>query len=120
MGEVRVSIEIKALGSNGAVPQRVEALADTGATLTMIPGDVLKRAGVKPEGSVQVRMADGRTTDRPIGFAWVTVEGRSRPATVMFGEAGDMVLLGLTVLEETGLAVDPVNRTLIPAPFNLF
>jgi hypothetical protein len=43
----------------------------------------------------------------------VTVNEDSTPCRVVFGESGDAALLGLTVLEQLGLAVDPVQRRLI-------
>jgi hypothetical protein len=43
-----------------------------------------------------------------------------RPCRVVFGESGDAVLLGLTALEQLGLAVDPVQRRLVPADFLLY
>jgi hypothetical protein len=42
------------------------------------------------------------------------------PCRVVFGEPEDAVLLGLTVLEQLGLAVDPVERRLVPADFLLY
>jgi hypothetical protein len=39
---------------------------------------------------------------------------------VIFGEADDGVLLGLTVLEQLGLAADPVQRRLVPTDFLLY
>ncbi len=51
------------------------------------------------------------------GDAAVAVNGESVPCRVVFGESGDAVLVGLTVLEQAGLAVDPVQRRLIPTDF---
>jgi clan AA aspartic protease len=113
-------IEVQGLQPNGAKPQRVEVLADTGATLTMLPSGLLEKAGVKPEGMVRVRTADGRAAERSAGIARVTVQGETTAVRVLFGEADDAALLGLTALEQVGLTVDPVNRKLVPTPFNLF
>lgn len=120
MGETRVTIQVKSLSANGATGEPVEVLADTGATLTLLPAALLQRAGVKAEDRVVVQLADGRTAERHVGNAWITVEGHSTPVRVMFGEASDSALLGLTALEQLGLAVDPVARRLIPAKFILY
>jgi hypothetical protein len=50
----------------------------------------------------------------------VAINGDSTPCRVLFGEPGDANLLGLTVLEQLGLAADPVQHRLIPAEFLLY
>jgi len=120
MGEARVTIEVQGLQPNGVKPQKAEVLADTGATLTMLPAELLAKAGVVAEGKVLVRTADGRTAERKAGLARVTVQGQTTAVRVLFGETGDAALLGLTALEQIGMTVDTVNRKLVPAPFNLF
>ena len=42
------------------------------------------------------------------------------PCRVVFGDPDDSSLVGLTVLEQLGLAVDPVGRRLVPADFLLY
>ena len=41
----------------------VEVMVDTGATFTIVPGDVLRRLGVSPQRTMQVRLADGSVID---------------------------------------------------------
>ncbi len=94
-------------------------LADTGATLTVIPGALLETLGVQRLQRVSLVLADGRRAERDVGEAAVAVNDDSTPCRVLFGEPGDATLLGLTVLEQLGLAVDPVQRRLIPAEFLL-
>jgi predicted aspartyl protease len=65
-------------------------------------------------------LADGRRARRHVGEAAVAVNGESVPCHVVFGESGDTVLLGLTVLEKAGFAVDPVQRRLVPREFLLY
>lgn len=119
MGEVRVDIVVVNPRS-GARSDEIAALADTGATLTVIPGEILHRLGVQKLRTVSLVLADGRRAARDVGDATVTVNGESVPCRVVFGEPGDAVLLGLTVLEQLGLAVDPVQRRLIPTDFLLY
>jgi len=116
MGEVLVEFTVL----NARTGQRSEpitALADTGATLTVIPADILERLEIPRQRTVSVELADGRTTQRGVGDAVVALEGETAPCRVVFGEPGDATLLGLTVLEQLGLAVDPVRRRLVPAIF---
>jgi predicted aspartyl protease len=119
MGEVKVTIELRSLSGNGGTPQVVETLADTGATLTLLPAALLRAAGVSPETSLKLQLADGRIAERKAGHAWIAVQGQSTAVRVVFGEEGDAALLGLTVLEQLGLAVDPVKRSLIQSTFHL-
>lgn len=119
MGEVRVPIVI-VNPRTGARSGELTALADTGATLTVVPGEVLRALGVAPLRRVSLVLADGRRAHRDVGEAHVAVDGESVPCRVVFGEPGDATLLGLTVLEQLGLAVDPVSRRLVPTDFLLY
>jgi clan AA aspartic protease len=119
MGEVRVPIVVEH-PRTGARSEELIALADTGATLTVIPGGTLRQLGIEPAGRVTVVLADGRRVFRSTGNALIAINGESAPCRVLFGEAEDAVLLGLTVLEQLGLAVDPVQRRLVPTDFLLY
>lgn len=44
------------------------------------------------------------------------LDGRTRPTVCVIDDAAPHALLGAVTLEEFGLAADPVNRRLIPAP----
>lgn len=119
MGEVRVQIVV-ANPRTGARSEEVTVLADTGATLTVIPGNILQQLGIQKLRKISLVLADGRRAERDVGDAAVGVNGESVPCRVIFGESGDAALLGLTVLEQLGLAVDPVQRRLIPTDFLLY
>ena len=119
MGEVRVEIAV-VNPRTGAQSEPIVALADIGATLTVIPGAVLEGLGAERLRRVSLVLADGHRAERDVGEAAVTINGDSTPCRVLFGEPGDATLLGLTVLEQLGLAVDPVQRRLIPAEFLLY
>jgi hypothetical protein len=45
----------------------------------------------------------------------ITLEGRTLHTVCLFGDAGDLDVLGACTLEGFGLGVDPVQRKLIPA-----
>jgi predicted aspartyl protease len=91
-----------------------------GATLSVIPGAILESLGITAVRSVTLVLADGRRASRDVGDVVVTVNDDSAPCRVVFGRAGDAALLGLTVLEQLGLAVDPVQRRLVSADFLLY
>lgn len=119
MGEVRVGIIVENR-ETGTRSDELIALADTGATLTVIPGYILQQLGIRRVRRLSLVLADGRRVQRDVGDAAVSINGESVPCRVVFGEPEDAALLGLTVLEQLGLAVDPVQRRLVPTDFLLY
>lgn|SRR5574341_139609 len=118
MGEVWVKIEISA---NPEGPwEKLDVLADTGATLPFIPVPLLRKLGIRPAKEVTVGLADGSQAVRNVGYAFVRWDGDEAPCSVIFAEPSDAPLLGLTALEQLGLGVDTVNRRLIKVGFRAF
>src|SRR5437867_5676717 len=72
------------MSSPGREPRDVRsepivALADTGATLAVLPGDILDRLGIPRLRRVALVHADGRRAERDVGDARIAVNGtRSR------------------------------------------
>jgi clan AA aspartic protease len=113
MGLFEVQVKL----ANPAAPDRsaeVSLLVDTGATLSWVPRSVLEGLGLRPTSRLSFLLADGRTFDRDVGGALFTVDGRTLPIPVAFGEPGEESVLGATALEALGFAVDPVEKKLIP------
>lgn len=114
MGTFRESIQL-------ANPQRpkqalpLEALVDTGATYSWIPEECLKRLGIKSQEVRPLKIASGKVIRRKLGWALITVRDKTAPTPVLFGDKGSEPLLGAVTLEELGLSVDPIHRTLVPA-----
>ncbi|MDP2954423.1 MAG: clan AA aspartic protease [Chloroflexota bacterium] len=94
----------------------VEALVDTGATHTLLPGDLLRRLGIETVDRVSFQLADERVVEYEVGEARLRLDGRERTALVVFGPEGATPLLGATTLELFNMAVDPVRRRLVPVP----
>ena len=90
----------------------VEALVDTGATHSMVPGSLLQGLGIGPVETRVSRIADGSRIELQTAWARFSAEGRNAVARVSFGPEG-MYLMGATTLEDMGLAVDPVDQRLI-------
>ena len=112
MGEVHVMIGIRN-PSTGAIAESISALVDTGATLSVIPGSLLTSLGIDRTEAVTGVLADGREVVRDVGLAVVIVNARSTGCLVVFGEDHDTPVVGLTVLDQLGLAVDPVGGRLV-------
>jgi len=119
MGEVHARIVV-INPRTGAQSGDFAALADTGATLSVVPRVILQELGIQKIRKISLVLADGRRAERYVGEAAVAVDGESVPCRVVFGEPGDSTLIGLTVLEQLGLAVDPVQRRLVRTDFLLY
>jgi len=115
MGLFRTTIEIQNLNRLGAARSLPDTLVDTGSEYTWIPRDVLEGLGIIVEKKQGFVVADGRRIDRDIGYALIRAGGSEAPELVVFGEPGDMSLLGVHSLEGLNLKVDPVRKALVPA-----
>ena len=93
-------------------PQSLDVLVDTGATHTMVPCTILESLGVTPARRRTVRLADGRTTERRFGIAYVRCDDRETWTWVLFGEPRDAAVLGALTLEELSLQVDVESHRL--------
>jgi len=119
MGSVFVEIGVEQPSAPGKA-ESCRVQADTGATLTVLPADLLGRLGIAPIGKREFKLADGRRMTRTVGEARLRINGDAVVTRVVFGEPDDAALLGVTALEELGLMVDPVERRLLPTTYQLF
>ena len=119
MGTFRVDIEIENPGRPGLKEVVRSALVDTGAELSWIPAAILESLGIQPYKRWRFRQADGSILERAIGAAFLHVAGNSTADDVVFGEPGDLILLGSRTLEGLNFRIDPLNKQLVdagPAP----
>jgi len=89
----------------------LDGVIDTGAMYSVIPRSQLEKLKIKPLEKRKFR-AFGGYVERDVGEVGVELLGRKRTVTVIFGEANDITVLGVTALEAFGLEVDPVKGTL--------
>jgi len=115
MGCFATSVEIENAERRGERVPVSNALVDTGSEFTWVPGRLLHSLGIRRERTQRFLLADGRELVRDVGFAIVHVSGVSTADDVVFGEPGDMVLLGARSLEGLNLRVDPQRKTLVSA-----
>ena len=101
------------------VTEKVEFLIDSGAIYSVVPTPLLERLGIKPLTEEEFRLANGTKITRKKGGALFRYGERIGVADVIFGEAGDSVLLGVFTLEALGLSLDPLRRELMPLPMVL-
>jgi predicted aspartyl protease len=114
MGVFTVDAEFASIRS----PQRFvpvpRMLVDSGSEFTWIPGEILREAGVRPEKKdLEFLMANGQTITRSIGFVFLRAAGFFTVDEVVFGQPGDLSLLGSRTLEGFGARIDPRLKRLV-------
>jgi predicted aspartyl protease len=91
-------------------------LVDTGSEYTWLPRAVLESIDIEREKKdLAFVMANGQQVTRSVGFAIVHVEGHFTVDEVVFGEPGDLLLLGARTLEGLNLTIDPARKKLVAA-----
>lgn len=123
MGSFRVDIELENPARPGEKRMLRSVLVDTGAELSWVPSEVLESLGVEPNNRWRFRQADGSILERWTGTVSVYVAGKRAGDEVVFGQPGDLVLLGSRTLEGLNFRVEPVTRQLVdagPAPAAAF
>ena len=89
-------------------------LVDTGAEFTWINSGTLKSIGVKREKKdYTFVMANGSQITRAVGYAILRVGDAVTIDEVIFGEPGDLEILGARTLEGMNLRVDPRAKKLV-------
>lgn len=94
----------------------LSATVDTGASISLIPADVLERLGVTRRHQSVFEFADGRIEHYDVGELLLTAEDRTTHTWAVFGEVGAEPLLGCHALEGLMLAADPYAGRLIASP----
>ncbi len=115
MGTFRIDVGVEnpARRHNRRVFRSV--LVDTGAELSVFPASVLDEIGIERLKELRFRQADGTAFTRWTGSALIFAAGTVATDDVVFGEPGDLVLLGARSLEGLNVRIDPVTRQLVDA-----
>jgi len=119
MRTFRVDVEIENPTHAGKRRRLTSVLVDTGAEWSWVPADVLESLGIERYNKRHFRQADGTILERWAGAAFVHVAGKRTTDDVVFGEPGDLVLLGSRTLEGLNFRIEPVTKQLVdagPAP----
>jgi predicted aspartyl protease len=111
MGLTTVELTLSKIGSKRKKITD-QFLVGSGALLTVLPKAMWQALKLRPVDSVTIRLADGRVEQRQIGFAMATFGNKTVPTQVILGEADDSKLMGALTLEEMGLVLNPLKRTL--------
>ena len=111
MGTFSVDVEIG--DPDGREFVVVNALVDTGATYSAVPGSLLRRLGVEPRATRRFSMVDGRVARLPMGATTMRLVGEEWTVPVIFAPEDACPLLGATALEAFGLMADPDEGRLV-------
>jgi len=89
---------------------------DTGALYSFIPEERLNEIGIRPLGTRELLLADGRRDRRSLGEAVLTIPQLDESLTcpVIFAPADALYLLGATALENFGVQADSTTQQLKP------
>ena len=91
-------------------------LVDTGSEFTWLPGEILQRIGIEPvKKDLQIQMANGQILTRSVGYAVLRVDQYETIDEVVFGQKGDLSLLGSRAMEGMNVHVDARRKRLVAA-----
>lgn len=97
----------------------IEAVIDAGATMVVLPQNIVDNLGLKKIRETRVRYANNKTELKPIyGVVTIEIKGRTGNFDVLAETEGSQPLIGQVVLEILDLVVDPRTRTLVPNPMS--
>ncbi len=114
MGSFFVDCEVAHVAHPGRILSVSKMLVDTGAESSWVPEPVLRELGIRPvKKDLVFQMADGRTITRSIGYALLRAQGFETVDEVVFGQPGDLVLLGARTLGGFHARVDPRAKRLV-------
>ena len=114
MGTFYTSCRVENHNSRKKSIEVPKLLVDAGAEFTWINGETVKNIGVKREKKdYTFIMANGQETTRAVGFAILHVGDALTIDEVIFGEPGDLQILGARSLEGMNLRVDSRAKKLV-------
>ena len=94
--------------------ETVKLLVDSGSMYTWVSANVLRELGVRPTERRRLITIEGRMTERDAAEVLVTLDGHTLHTLCLFGEPGDLEVLGAYTLKGSGWT-SIGSATLIPA-----
>jgi len=89
----------------------VQALADTGATLTVIPQAIAQELELGEVSTEMVKTGAGKI-ELKRSSARISIDGKEAVQDVLISDFIDRVLLGVVTLETLALSLDPLTGEL--------
>jgi len=116
MGKIIEKIKVINL-LNPAKSVELDAVVDTGATLLVIPKDIVINLGLEKIEEVKVKYANNHIETKEIyGAIRLELKGRVGIFDVLAEVEGSQPLIGQIVLERLDLIIEPGTKRVIPNP----
>lgn len=115
MGTFRMDVAVENPARAGARQEFRSVLVDTGAELSVFPAEALETLGIERLKQLRFRQTDGTVLARWTGSARIYAANTVATDDVVFGEPGDITLLGARSLEGLNVRIDPISRQLVDA-----
>jgi clan AA aspartic protease len=112
MGITKVTVAVYPVGQTSKKKYEDLFLVDTGSIDCMAPASKLKEIGIQPRGRDVYELANGQPVEYEFGFAEISFMGSETVVQIIFGPENTEPILGVVALENAGIAVDPVSKTL--------
>ena len=114
VGSFTIDCDVANIRNQDRVVTVPKMLVDTGAEYSWVPEPVLRELAIRPvKKDLVFQMANGATITRSIGFAFLRAGEFFTVDEVVFGQPGDLRLLGARTLEGFGARVDPRRKRLV-------
>lgn len=111
------TLTVPAVIANPEQPERrveVDFLVDTGATYSLLPGEIVAHLGLATPWQRTGTLASGEDVTYPMGQVSMRLNGEEMSTLFLAGPRGCQGLIGAVTLEQFALAVDPVSQRLVP------
>ena len=116
MGTFHVDVRVENIANSRKSARVTNLLVDTGSDSTWLPARVLEKLGVaRAKKDNAFVMANGQTITRSSGYVIIRSGEFETVDEVVFGEPGDLALLGARTLEGFNARVDSKQKKLVAA-----
>lgn len=109
MGHSSIEVSISDLERKHS--EKVKALVDTGATLSVLPKELADKLGITPVTQTEVETGGGKIKLKQ-GEARIQIKDKEGVTPVLISEIIDKVLIGVVILESLGFTIDPQTGAL--------
>ncbi|MDZ7304721.1 MAG: aspartyl protease family protein [candidate division KSB1 bacterium] len=92
--------------------KEITFLVDTGSTRAWIPQKDADELGIKPEGTIELELADGSIKEFPYGFCLFDFGGEKVAGNVVIGPLESEPIVGTRLLQEFRLVIDVERHTI--------
>ena len=104
---------------DSACRREIAAPVDTRSQHSIIPAEILGELGIEPVTESRFNFLDGSIVKLPVGWARVSLPGRTGYSRIAFGEEPQQLVIGKSTLVGLALAADPKKKRFVPVLLHL-